>query len=227
MKLVNVEYQLMIEFDENRMETLVVEHPVFLADIVGQLCDQFNGEIGGFILSEDEKALSFQKIADLIIDPFHIDLNNRRIINRLYAELGEAAGSAFVDYAEINAQTVRMIDDIISRSGYTGITYDLESGWEKIFQIHGVRLDDTFETLAEKMIEYIKIMKNLFGTKLFVFVGLHALLTKEQIEHVFRTAEYLKTQMLFIESSEYPPIDGERIRVIDKDRCLIEKATAG
>lgn len=73
------------------------------------------------------------------------------------------------------------------------------------------------------MIEYIKIMVNVFGTRLFIVVGLRAYLTDEEISQVFETVKYLKAAMLLIESMETRIVPDEKVHIIDRDRCLIVK----
>ena len=73
MKLVNADWMLDIAIDENVPAILVLENSEAMAEIVEDLYNLcLNGE-GNSVLSDGLKALSFEKSAELIINPFAID----------------------------------------------------------------------------------------------------------------------------------------------------------
>lgn len=53
MRLVNSRYGINIEFRENEINTLIVEKPEFLTDVVQNIMKQIEGEEGDFVLSDN------------------------------------------------------------------------------------------------------------------------------------------------------------------------------
>ena len=53
MRLLNSRYGINIEFRENEINTLIVEKPEFLTDVVQNIMKQIEGEEGDFVLSDN------------------------------------------------------------------------------------------------------------------------------------------------------------------------------
>ena len=54
-----------------------------------ELSTQIDGSEGQFVLSEKNKELDLAKKAELIFDPLTVDINERKILNKLYMELSD------------------------------------------------------------------------------------------------------------------------------------------
>ena len=78
MRLVNSRYGLDIEFAENSIITVIVEKPQYVTDIIQNIIKQNCGEEGDFVLSGD-KPIKFEKDVEFIIEPFSLELNNRKM----------------------------------------------------------------------------------------------------------------------------------------------------
>ena len=87
--MANAELILGIDIEENIPAILVIENQKVMAEVVEQLYVLCNSGEGDFVLSDSGKQLSFEKTAEIIINPFSIDFNARKIQNKLYSELLE------------------------------------------------------------------------------------------------------------------------------------------
>lgn len=89
MKLVhpNLEGQLLL----NSPCEWIIESPELFSRYVKELFEQSNGEEGNFVLSEGEKEISISKFAEIIINPFSINKNDKRILGKLYTRLNDLA----------------------------------------------------------------------------------------------------------------------------------------
>lgn len=105
MKLVNSQYSLFVDFVENSINTLVVERPQYMSDIIQDLISKINGENGNFVLSE-ETEIKFEKDVIFITEPFTLDLNEKRVIHKLYTQLADVAKELTEDYNSINQSDV-------------------------------------------------------------------------------------------------------------------------
>lgn len=79
MKLVHSELGIKIVIVENRANVLVVENPMIFRKIIEDVLNQINGFDGELVLSTDDKLLALSKNIELVIDPFNIDLNSKKI----------------------------------------------------------------------------------------------------------------------------------------------------
>ena len=141
MKLVNADWMLDIAIDENVPAILVLENSEAMAEIVEDLYNLcLNGE-GNSVLSDGLKALSFEKSAELIINPFAIDFNSKKIQSRLYGELLEATELYVEERAELQTRIIDYLDKLSYHVPYEMITNEMDLDLLKMFKAFDVRLD--------------------------------------------------------------------------------------
>ena len=62
----------------------VIESPEDFLSYTQELYRQCDGEEGRFVLSEEEKEKEISKYAEIIFNPFAVNINDRKVMNRLY-----------------------------------------------------------------------------------------------------------------------------------------------
>lgn len=151
MKLVNAELFLSVDIEEGKPTVLTIENPMIMTDIVGQLYDLCNSGGGDFILSEDCKQLSFEKTTEIIINPFLIDYNSRKIQGKLYSELLEADASYVEEKALIQTLIIEYLDRLIQNVPYEMITNELDLDSMKLFKMFEVRIEPQCNSLLRAL----------------------------------------------------------------------------
>lgn len=223
MKIVNAKYNLSIDMQENKVDELIIENESAMAEIIENIYNQSLGCEGDFILSDNNKELKFDKNVEVIINPFAVDLNDKKIINKLIGELSTIGNNYTAEKMELNSEMVQMIQKIIDEAQYENISFDMEFDWTNLLKLYNIRFEIQYENLLEKIIEYIRILSELCSVKVVCLVNFKSFFTKEQIKQLYEMAFYYKIQLLVIESCEEDQIDNENIYIIDNDRCLIIK----
>ena len=155
MKLVNSKYNLDIEFEENISNTLVLENKQHMIDVIQNLILQLKGDEGDFVLSA-EKNVKFDKVVEFIANPFEIDFNNKKIVTKLFEQLIAVASECVEEYNFINGKIVGTLDDICSKIEYYNVEYNLEYEWKSIFKLYNVRIGENYNSLCEKIEEYVR-----------------------------------------------------------------------
>ena len=222
MKLVNSKYNLDIEFEENISNTLVLENKQHMIDVIQNLILQLKGDEGDFVLSA-EKNVKFDKVVEFIANPFEIDFNNKKIVTKLFEQLIAVASECVEEYNFINGKIVGTLDDICSKIEYYNVEYNLEYEWKSIFKLYNVRIGENYNSLCEKIEEYVKVLADILHIKLLIFLNIKEYLTEEEIYNIKKISFYKKIFLLLIESEERFVLDNEKTFIIDKDRCLIVK----
>ena len=223
MKLINAKYDLMIDMRENKVDMLVLENAAIMSEIVEDLYKQTLGGEGSFILSVEGKELKFEKHFALIINPFAVNFNDKKIINKLFSELAFVGNEFVVEKTQINSKMIQLLENIIDNVQYDNLSYNLDFDWNNLFKLYDVKINNEFDALLEKMIEYIKVLSELCSVKVVCMVNIKSFLQDDEIERLYEMAFYYKIQLLLIESSEKKSILGENIYIIDNDGCLIIK----
>ena len=94
---------------ENQVNVLVIEKPSVMAKMVQDMYLQYNGKEGGFLLSHEAKIMSIEKNMELVLEPFSINCNNKKVINKLYQELTTLAKENLIKQGmELNFQVTAL-----------------------------------------------------------------------------------------------------------------------
>lgn len=227
MKIVNEQFVCQIELVENTAMVLVIENPGLFTKTVSELREQLSDNNFGWILSENGEELSFSKYVEIIVDPFATELNQKRILTKLYSVIDRnVMESELLNqwknlYAEMLNMTINIMDDMpyALECNKEGNVTDFLKGME-------VKFDSHPENLLEKLIDYICVINNVFGKKIFILINIKSYLTKEEIVMLYKKMFYEKIFIVLIENAyNNDNIDVERIIIIDKDICVIRKSS--
>ena len=222
MKLVCADWERQILLDSQRITEWIVESPDLFSQIVQQLQQQINGGSAGFVLSDSEKELDLSKCAEMIINPFAIDFNDKKIQKKLYAELLEISKGEelYLTTQEILNSLNNYVLQLESISGYE-LETDVEVDMLALFKAMGIQVQDYAADFFETLIQYIKVMADLMKKKLIIFVNIRSYLNDIQIEQVSEIAVYNEIAILFIENIQRDFSKQRRYYIIDKDGCEI------
>lgn len=93
MKFVHSDLSADILNDKNVFTEWILESPELYAKYLQELFSQQNGEEGQFVLSHKEKELNIAKSVEVIVNPFNVEINGRKILNKLYTELEQLSNN--------------------------------------------------------------------------------------------------------------------------------------
>lgn len=222
MKLVSPEYNISLTFEENKAVFLIIEEKRVRLELVDALYQQCMGEDGSFILSEGTQILKMSKTADILMNPFSLDYNDRKVLTRLYQEIETCGNEDFYEEKEkLNRDIIVFLDKIMLNLPYNIVT-KLELDLTELCKLYQVRLENTGNTLVEKLVEYIKIMNQLCSVKLFIMLNFTLYLDKEEMNAICEFASYQKVHLLFVEYIVPVDVENKSGCIIDEDRCIIE-----
>lgn len=223
MKLVNARWMFELEMSEDFPTVLVLENSDAMSEIVEDLYNLCSGEDGESILSEKSKELSVEKTAEIIINPFSIDFNSKKIQNKLYGELLSVCDDYIEEKAKLQTMAIKYLDRIIQDVPYEMITSDIDMDLIRLFKMFEVRLEPQCNSILERVIEYIKVMSRLMKKTLLILVNVCSYLNDVEIHQLVEICIYHKMNLLFIESLERPFLIPTKKYIIDKDKCVIIK----
>lgn len=222
MKLVHFELSSPLISEKMNFTEWIIEAPQFFSLYVQELLMQKRGGEGGFVLSEGEKELAVSKSAEIIFSPFLLDLNDRTMINKLYAELEGIAYSEkfFIRTQELKQEIYKYLFELEQEADYF-MTFSEEIDLSGIFKTVGAKLEIVQEDLLDRMVCYIKALARLMGRKLFIFINLRSYLSDLQLKQLIQKLKYEEIGVLFLENQERGCICGSLRYIIDKDGCEI------
>lgn len=224
MRLVNVSYNIDIEFAENCTEIISIEGPDIYTEFIQELNSQLDGEAGNFVLSEKNDTLKMDKKVEFIFNPFGVDFNEKRIISKAYNVLKDSAEGLDELREKINSSIVNILDEVILRSPYDNFVYNLDLDWNTLFKLYDVRVQFEEGKLVDKLIQYIKMLAELLGIRVIFLLNISTFLTKYELQELCKSAQYEKVNLVLLEQRELELTDVKsRSHIIDCYRCLIIK----
>ncbi len=223
MKLVHPDLGSAIVFAENQVNVVTVENKSFFTKLLQGLLLQCAGEDGCFVLSEDNRELEIAEACDLIIDPFSLDINNKKILNKVFSILKSTAVGEN-HYLETNAFKSALYSylDSLLFSCDIPLKYQENFDIQHIFRALDIRIENFYSNLLEKLMDYIAAEAELLGTKCFIFVNLKQFLSYAELAELYKFAYYAKVYLLLLEGTfTESRHESEKQYIIDNDLCEI------
>lgn len=222
MKLIERELGIEVELKENIVSVLVLEQVDKRLYIIDKLYSQVNGKDGDWILVENEKKYDLSKRVDIILEPFSLEINSKKIKAKLYQDLKCVAQDyCFVQGNEIHSNICNYLEKIIERIPYP-VKYNEEWDVLEIFKIYGVEFEEECDDLCEKLFNYIKLVNQVCGINIFIVLNIKKYLTKDQLVELHKITMYNKIHLILVEFDDCnEKYECEEKIIIDKDGCII------
>ena len=222
MRLLSTEYNFQIDLIENVINVLVIESPTILTNVLSDLWKQYNNGDGQFVLLDKDKKIKFSNKIEYISNIFDLNINNKKILNKLYSELNSISNeSCLLEKQLLNIKTIEFLDKIINQTPYP-LIYNADFNALDIFKLYDVKLDTISTSLLESIVEYLSVINRICNVNIFVFVGLKTLLNEQELFELYKFVSYEKIHLILIEAFQNKLLENEKYLIIDQDACIIE-----
>lgn len=222
MKLVHPDWEKQIDLKGSGVPLVSIEDPATLYHVLSELEEEGSSGVGNFVLSEGEKILDLRKRFLLILHPWGMNMNDRKIITKLISQMaGMAMGEQFLQRTgQVGNELISWMEEVTSEIPLP-IAYDLDIDWEGLLKSFHVRLDDGGLLLEERMISFMKIWNHFCGDTAFCFYSFRNLLPAERRTLFYENAKEEELQFFLLEGPVHDIIQEEEPFIIDKDLCQI------
>ena len=222
MKLVHSELSGEILSDDMAFTEWIIESPKYFSEYLQELCFQCEKGEGRFVLSQGNQECEISKHVEVMIDPFAVDINSRKILNKLYASLEKIAREEemYTKTLELTAYIHEYLMQLEQQTNYI-LSFNDNLEMTDILKAVGVRHEEIEDNFFEKLIRYVKIAVEVLSTKVFVLVNIRSYLTDEQVQELIQETVYQEAQILFVENQERACMQGGMRYIIDRDGCEI------
>ena len=200
----------------------IIESPESFSGYVLELSTQIDGNEGQFVLSEKNKELDLAKKAELIFDPLTVDINERKILNKLYMELSDLSKEEemYIKTVELLRHLQEYMLELEQCTEYI-LEFDQETDMSALLKAANIRYETRDMDFMERLVQYMKVLAAMVGIKIFIFVNLRSYLTDHQMQGIIKEMKYQNIKGLFIESQQRGCMEGVKQYIIDVDRCEI------
>ena len=213
---------LELKQQESKITVCTIENPAEYTGVLQDLWSLTQGGEGNAVLSEKEETISFAKSVDMIMNPFALDCNSPKVLKAIYQRLEKEADEESGELLQqFQTSAICMLDHFVE-DGWYPLTYDLDINLGAVFKMYNLRLDFQEVCLAEKIVNYVKVMHQICGIRAFLFVGLKQLFSKEELQLIYHDILYEEVWLIDFEGCFKPPLEAEHNMILDADLCAIE-----
>ena len=224
MKIINKNWQRKIKIEDNIIYTLVFENKKYYRENIIELINQHKGNEGSYILSNDNKEISFDKNSFIITDIFNIDINSKRVLTKIYNLLLKEIVEDISSYNELSTNIRLYFEKLIFNS-----SLEIEQGEEidmsSLLKLGDFKIHVENDDILEKFVKFLKVLSELCGYKIIFVVGLHTVFTQEEIIEIYKEVCLNKINIINIEYQQFYNLSNENYKeivyIFDKDNCEI------
>lgn len=224
MKIINKNWQRKIEIEDNIIYTLVFENKKYYRENIIELINQHKGNEGSYFLSNDNKEISFDKNSYIITDIFNIDINNKKVLTKIYSSLLKEIVEDISSYNELSTNIRVYFEKLIFNSSLE-VDQGEEIDMSSLLKLGDFRVHVENDDILEKFVKFLKILSELCGYKIIFVVGLHTVFTQDEIIEIYKEVCLNKINIINIEYQQFNNLSTKNYReivyIFDKDNCEI------
>lgn len=224
MKLMFNDYGIHMPLCENRAHRLCIEAPQAYADIVASLYRQCHGNEGDAILSDGVEPLELSKYADMLLEPFSLQFDSKKITSQLVKELSQiTVNECYNEYIALQETLLTFIENLVMKVPYP-VFYDELADVKDLCKLLKVHIDYECNSISEKLCGYVTLLSQLCGTRLLFLVDCEKYLTKEEQQALQKTANYHKIILIYVDAGLGHFSEEDVYCILDQDYCVITNA---
>ena len=222
MKLVHSDIGTAVELKAGRPTSLTVENQRLFRELLEELLAQSEGASGRFALYSDcHEELPLHKSIELISQFVPFSLNRKSLLSAVMAKLEKEALSA-----EHWEKTQALLAEISSFVDALAMALPCDVVCEKnhlqgLLRSVGVSIAEDGVGTLERLFDYMELVRELLGERVFVLVNFREYFTKEETALFFQSAASHQFTLLLLESRCHARVFEEERLVIDEDLCEI------
>lgn len=224
MKIINNNWQRQIVLEDNLIHTIIFENKKYYRENILELIRQHKGYEGSFILSDNNKEVSFDKNSYFISDLFNIDINNKKIISKVYGELLKNVVDDIAEYNKITSY-IREYFETLVFSNNIDLEYNDEIEANSLLKLGDFKIQFEESNYLEKLIKFLKVLVELCNIKVIFIVGLYRVFSVKEVEKIYKEVCLNKINIINIESEQQntkkSDCYNELVYIFDKDNCEI------
>lgn len=221
MKLVYHEINHVFNTECEKINCIIIENQRLFYSLLEDIYNQSNGYEGKAVLSENNKILKTDKSLEVLSQFIPFDINRKSLINKISSELEKKAVSD-----DFYSQTVELISQLENLLMNISFDFSCDINYNKldigaIIKASGVEINDTYNSLGEKIIDYMELVTEFDRRKLFLTVNLRSYISDNEASEFMKTVLSHGYNVIMLESSEHTHLDEELRYIIDADLCEI------
>lgn len=207
--------------DTQHVCELVVESPNFFREIIKDLT--ISEEEKEISISIDGKSLNFEKDVDVIFNPLKLDFNNRRAITALLKLLLKTSVSEdfYLATNKLKTKIVKYFSEIVDAGDFEFEVSTDDFTMDNIAKAASIHIVGDEDDFVELLTDYVSMMTELAGIKIFIFVNLRCLMSDDDLGRFHHNLNNHQIDTLLLEGVSREKLPKVPRLLVDSDLCEI------
>jgi CRISPR type II-A-associated protein Csn2 len=221
MKIVFPEISHMFEVKNDYVNELIVENQKFMTHILEDLNNQMEGNEGLVVLSKNDKIIQISKHCEIINVFVPFEINQKQLVNKLTYAFEKQA--VIEDNYEKTMEALSNLEVFLNDIAFEmpGDILFNKLTISSLAKAVGLGFKEEYENLGEKLLDYIELVNEYDGDKLFITVNLRSYLNNPDMQKLIDMVKNRNYYLFMIESLEREMLDNTKRYLIDSDMCEI------
>lgn len=225
MKLIYPQIKTVLDTEIDKVWVLEIENKAFFRKCILDICDQINGAEGQFSLYRGDEEEDISSTCEIIFNPLEINLTQKKLLGAIERAM-ENRLKEVLPSRELN-KDLKNIKDIINNLAFD-MNLEIEASRlvpEDLIKIAGITLKERSNSVIEKLLDYMSLVRLYEKNKLFVFVNVNSYFNPEELTTFLKGVLETDLDVILVNSYKFPSSSEIRRIIVDKDLCEITSDT--
>lgn len=222
MKLAHIALENQIDFKDDRIVFWDIEDTQIYYEFVRELKNQIDGEDGNFVLSNNLKSLKLDSSAEIIVGPFDMAFDSKKIANLISKRIVKTAveDEYFIKFQTIEKSIMEYLRNLIIDADLPVEVGPIEI--ENLIKASSFKTSES-NSFYDNLVNYVSLLLNLSKPKLLILVDIKRYIKPESFTQFLHFLQYEDINVLFIDCFLRKILNnGARTYFLDKDHCEFE-----
>mgnify|MGYP005791201995 CR=1 FL=1 len=208
------------EFNDNKVNILVIKNTKYFSNIIQKLNNRINevdcDEI--FLLNDNDEELKIQKEMCIITDLFNLNFNSKSIIGKVYDKILDNIKST--EDTEIFDLILKIRKYIVRQTNELPFNFIMneEVNLLDLLKLFHLRIDELeYETILKRIEFLIELNSTLDMFKIIVIPNLKIYLNDNELLELYKYSLYNNVNLLLIEKDFKEKLNYENVLIVDED----------
>lgn len=222
MKLAHIALENQIDFKDDKIVFWNIEDTQIYYEFVKELKNQIDGEDGNFVLSNNLKSLKLDSNAEIIVGPFDMAFDSKKIANLISKRIVKTAveDEYFIKFQTIEKSIMEYLRNLIIDADLPVEVGPIEI--ENLIKASSFKTSES-NSFYDNLVNYVSLLLNLSKPKLLILVGIKRYIKPKSFTQFLHFLQYEDVNVLFIDCCLNKFSDNSaRTYFLDKDHCEFE-----
>ena len=222
MKLAHIALENQIDFKDDKIVFWDIEDTQIYYEFVRELKNQIDGEDGNFVLSNNLKSLKLDSNAEIIVGPFDMAFDSKKIANLISKRIVKTAveDEYFIKFQTIEKSIMEYLRNLIIDADLPVEVGPIEI--ENLIKALSFKTSES-NSFYDNLVNYVSLLLNLSKPKLLILVDIKRYIKQDFLAEFLNFLQYEDVNVLFIDRclNKFSN-NSARTYFLDKDHCEFE-----